>query len=235
LRGTFKGPTADLQKVILAYYNEKKEPPAFDKKAAEVGGFGPEVKPEEKKEDKKGGAALHRGPVFAVSPTVAIGGPLAILAMLFPSLFGSPREIMRRWLALLSVASVLSLVVLIQATFPGWLGISWVALWLFMAVVTLLGTIWAWRRYLLPGQHCRPDPGALRLRRGVAVRIALERAVLDVGDGLGRHSGHALRDLGGTPLAELHAAPAAGRCHAGRPGDCLPGNGLASHAPRRRC
>jgi hypothetical protein len=51
LRGTFKGATAELQKVILAYYNDKKEPPAFDKKAAEAGGFGPEVKQEEKKEE----------------------------------------------------------------------------------------------------------------------------------------------------------------------------------------
>jgi hypothetical protein len=52
LRGTFKGTTAELHKVILAYYNDKKEPPAFDKKVAEAGGFGPEVKQEKKKEEK---------------------------------------------------------------------------------------------------------------------------------------------------------------------------------------
>jgi len=167
LRGTFKGTTAELQKVILAFYNDKKEPPAFDKKAAEAGGFGPEVKKEEKQEEKKGGAALHTGPVFAVIPTVAIGGPLAILAMLFPSLFGSPREIMRRWLAMLSVASVLSLVVLVQATFPEWLGISWVVVWLWMTLVTLLGVLWACRRYRTLAQYETLD--ALLPKRGEAI------------------------------------------------------------------
>jgi outer membrane protein assembly factor BamB len=170
LRGTFKGPTDDLRKVILAYFNDKKDPPAFDKKVAEVGGFGPEVKTggekkEEKKEEKKSGAGVQRGAVFAVIPTVAIGGPLAILAMLFPSLFGSPREIMRRWLALLTVASVLSIVYLIEAIFPGWL--NPVVLWLSMALLTLLGVVWAYRRYRALSQ--RETLEALLPKRGEAI------------------------------------------------------------------
>src|SRR5947207_91737 len=95
LRRTFKGTTAELKQVVVEGLAGKKAPPEPDTK--EPPGLGPEIK-EEKKE---GAASVRRtanaptnhalgtinGPVFAVIP-VLVGGPLAILAMLFPAVFG---------------------------------------------------------------------------------------------------------------------------------------------------
>src|SRR5262249_23280383 len=50
------------------------------------------------------------GPLFAVIPTVFVGGPLAVLAMLFPTVFGG----WKRWLALISVACTVSTLYFVQ-------------------------------------------------------------------------------------------------------------------------
>lgn len=150
LRRTYAGTTADLRQICIDDLAGKKEPPPLNKD--EKPGLGPELKPEPK---QKGDAGHGGGPVFAVIPTVAIGGPLAILAALFPSLFGKPKEIMQRYLALLTVMSVNSIAYMIHLAAQTWGGetlrgtwwTSPLALWTFMAVVTLLGTAWAWRRY----------------------------------------------------------------------------------------
>jgi outer membrane protein assembly factor BamB len=153
LRRTFKGTTEDLEKTITDYVKEKKEPPKTNPK--EEPGFGPEIAP-------KKGARLTTGPVvavgmpvdlplFGVIPTVAIGGPLAILSMLFPTLFGKPKEIMYRYMALLTVVTINSTAYILQAFFENSISQYWwgspFAVWTFMAVVTLLGMIWAWRRH----------------------------------------------------------------------------------------
>ncbi|MBY0527239.1 MAG: PQQ-binding-like beta-propeller repeat protein [Gemmataceae bacterium] len=144
---SFSGPTDALQKVIVDWVKTGKAP-AVDKNAKP--GIGPELK-----DDKKSGMRRGSGPVFAVIPTVAIGGPLAILAVLFPSLFGSPKDIFRRYSALLTVISINSLAYMLHLGLHTYFaqeiqGSWWAsqpALWVFMAVVTLVGTYWAWRRY----------------------------------------------------------------------------------------
>jgi outer membrane protein assembly factor BamB len=118
--------------------------------------------------------------MFAVIPSVVVGGPLAILAMLFPAVFGGLLLVLRRWMAALTVASVNSMLYMLYSEFGevlsnfGWLesflsklgldGAKFVrfleglhldqpmVLWIAMLIVTLLGTIWAWRRHLVAVQ-----------------------------------------------------------------------------------
>ncbi len=84
LRKTFKGSTADLKQIVVDSLAGKKKPPEPDTK--EKPGFGPEVEAEKK--SQSGERPAVGGPLFAVIPTVLVGGPLAILAMLFPAVFG---------------------------------------------------------------------------------------------------------------------------------------------------
>ncbi len=145
LRKTFKGTTAELKQTVVDGLAGKKEPPKPDTK--EKPGFGPEVEPEKKSEKRADGTTL-----FAVIPTVLVGGPLAILAMLFPAVFGGLALVMRRWMAALTVLSLNSTLYFLQTCCVRWLIGSWwgtpQALWLTMSVVTLLGILWAWRRHV---------------------------------------------------------------------------------------
>ena len=151
LRRTYKGTTAELQKALGDYLNDKKALPDTDPK--EKPGLGPEVEPEkkDKPEDKKSSrGAVARGPVFGVIPAVLIGGPLAMLAMLFPSVFGG----WKRWLTLLSVGCTNSTLYTAQYFFSNELVVSrWpllgttYALWFGMTMVTLAGMVWAFLRH----------------------------------------------------------------------------------------
>ncbi len=185
LRKTFKGTTEELRQVVSDGLSGKKAPPAPDKK--EKPGLGPEVAPAEKKSarerpvgqagkpDGRGTvrlSSLTYGPPFAVIPTVLVGGPLAILAMLFPAVFGGLILVLRRWMAALTVLSVNSTLYLAhQKWFAPRLLSSWwgtpLALWLSMAVVTLLGVLWAWHRHAL-----RPTAEGPR-RAGVITLLVL--------------------------------------------------------------
>jgi outer membrane protein assembly factor BamB len=163
LRKTFKGTTAELKQVIADVLAGKQKPPEPDRK--EKPGLGPEVEADRPKE-KEGGTKPEKssgtvsaspaavGPPFAVIPTVLVGGPLALLAMLFPAIFGGLILVLRRWTAALSVLSINSTLFLLQGWFAGRLVDSWwgtpQALWLTMTGVTLLGLLWAWRRHLEP-------------------------------------------------------------------------------------
>jgi outer membrane protein assembly factor BamB len=176
LRKTFKGTTAELRQVVIDGLSGKKAPPAPDKK--EKPGIGPEVtktsscptRQQGKAEPLAGAsgwdvparrasedcyspllALRAAGPPFAVIPTVLVGGPLAILAMLFPAVFCGLILVLRRWMAALTVLSVNSTLYLVHQSWlaPRLLRSSWgtpEALWLSMAVVTLLGALWAWHR-----------------------------------------------------------------------------------------
>jgi outer membrane protein assembly factor BamB len=154
LRKTFKGPTAELRQVVADVLAGKAKPPEPDKK--EKPGLGPEVETAKPADDAKspgnaGGPPIAGGPLFAVIPTV--GAPvLALLAMLFPALFGGLMLVLRRWMAGLSVLSLNSTLYLVQSWLAPSLLNSWwgtpQALWLAMAAVTLLGLWWAWRRQL---------------------------------------------------------------------------------------
>src|SRR5262245_15190139 len=108
-----------------------------------------------------GGRTLHRealamqglvpqGSAFAVIPTFVSAGPLALLALLFPAVFAGLAVRLRRWLALLSVASLGSTLYLLRAWFQGPLRDSWwgspAALWYTLALIALAGALWSGRR-----------------------------------------------------------------------------------------
>jgi outer membrane protein assembly factor BamB len=95
---------------------------------------------------------ISSGPPFAVIPTVVLGAPLALLALLFPAVLGGLILVLRRWAAALTVLSANSTLFVAQTWFAPRLLLSWwgtpLALWLAMTVVTLLGVLWAWRRHV---------------------------------------------------------------------------------------
>jgi outer membrane protein assembly factor BamB len=155
LRRTFKGTTAEMKEAVSDSLSGKKTAPKPDPK--EKPGLGPEVeeKPKEEKPasnppPRAGGVAS--GPLFAVVPSVVIGGFLAFLAMLFPTVFGGLTGLLKRWLVMLSVASLNATLIWLQDLFAQellgtWFG-SRAALWLTMTGLTVAGLLWAWRRNL---------------------------------------------------------------------------------------
>ena len=124
----------------------KKQPPGLDLKAKP--GLGPEVKPAK---EKSGAVAPERGPLFAVIPTVGIGAPLAVLAMLFPTVFGGLLVLFRRWPGLLAVVGADSTLFMLYAWQRPRIGGLWWgtpgALWTVITAVTFLCCV-AWRRHL---------------------------------------------------------------------------------------
>lgn len=85
LRRTFHGTTAELRQVIVDGLANNKKPPEPDPK--EPPGLGPEIS-----SAKECRAPFDdRGPRWAIVPTFVIVGPLALLAMLFPAIFGGWR------------------------------------------------------------------------------------------------------------------------------------------------
>ncbi|HZT82836.1 MAG TPA: PQQ-binding-like beta-propeller repeat protein [Gemmataceae bacterium] len=153
-RRTYKGPTAELKQIVADALAGKKEPPKHDPK--EKPGIGPEVeasggrKPPDEGPDQ--GAYAPRspggmGPLFGAIPTVLVAGPLAVLAMLFPNVFGG----WKRWLTLVSVACTASTLYFVQYLLSGALAGTWwgspLALWMGITLVTIAGAAWAWRRH----------------------------------------------------------------------------------------
>ena len=85
-------------------------------------GLGPEV--EEKA--RRSPALLHRlacrrAALRASSRSVAIGGPLSLLAMLFPAVFGGLTGQFKRWMAVISVVSLNSTLLWLHDWLPAWL------------------------------------------------------------------------------------------------------------------
>jgi outer membrane protein assembly factor BamB len=181
LRRTFKGTTEELRQVVVDGLADKKKPPEPNPK--EEPGLGPEVTPEPKPQEKdknkapgevfgtrgggqQGSGLAPGGPVFAVIPTVLVGGPLAILAVLFPTVFGGLLLFFRRWLVAFSLAGLNSTLYLLHAWLAGWLRGTWwgtwwgteSALWVTMTLVTALGILWSWKRHLAFAQA---EQGAL--------------------------------------------------------------------------
>src|SRR5207248_1384631 len=127
-------------------------------------GFGPEAAKQSMRDadgDGRLGLALpiatdgfdEPSPMLSVIPTLGIGGPLAILALLFPTVFGGVLVLFRQWTAFITLLSVNSMLYLLH----WWKGAEWfrgtwwntsAGLWFVMTVVALACTMWAWRRQL---------------------------------------------------------------------------------------
>ena len=169
LRRTFKASTAELEQVIRDGLGNKKRPP--DPDPNEKPGLGPEISPPE-----KSGRAPAAGPLLAVIPSFALFGPLALLAALFPAVFGGLMLVLKRWMVLLSVASVNSTVYLLHGWFEGSLRESWwgkpLSLWTLMTLVTLAGALWSWRRHRAAPPEAR-TAAALRARRSEKIVLGL--------------------------------------------------------------
>jgi outer membrane protein assembly factor BamB/uncharacterized membrane protein YhaH (DUF805 family) len=90
------------------------------------------------------------GPVFAVFAPFM--GPLAVLALIFPSVFGGVLVLFKQWRAFFTVVTCYTVIMLLHWWFAADLVRSWwgtqTALWLSMTFVTLVGALWAWRRNL---------------------------------------------------------------------------------------
>jgi hypothetical protein len=95
---------------------------------------------------------LSAGPLqVAVIPTVLLGGPLALVALIFPAVFGGLLLVLRRWTAALSAFTLNSTWYFVLEWFRPSLLDSWWgtarALWLGMILITLCALLWAWRRH----------------------------------------------------------------------------------------
>jgi outer membrane protein assembly factor BamB len=172
LRRTFKGTTEEMRQTVIDGLSGKKKPPEYDPTVPP--GLGPEVKPEKSGRAQETAsprvatrgltlAEFGAGTPFAVIPTLGVGGPLAILAVLFPSLFGGVLLLFRRWAAFFAVVSVNSLLYCLHLWFAGaYLDAWWsppAVLWFLMTLVTLAGAIWAWRRHIraVTGEQVIPE------------------------------------------------------------------------------
>jgi outer membrane protein assembly factor BamB len=150
LRRTFKGGTEELKKIVQDGLANKPSP-APDEKAEP--GFGPEVEQNPKSKETKPpqGMPIYSGPVFGVAPTFLLIGPLALLATLFPTVFGGLALIMKRWMVALSACCTLSTIYFLHAWFFGRLEGTWFGpvsvLWLTMGVFSALCAVWSARRY----------------------------------------------------------------------------------------
>lgn len=173
LRRTFCGTTEEMKKVVTEVLAGKRKPP--DANPKEEPGLGPEVKPESKPVGAR--LKLHQGPVFAVIPSVLIGGPLAVLSMLFPTLFGG----WKRWLAMISVVCTTSTLYLLHwwfaARLTGTIWASPLVLWLGLTTVTLLGCCWAWARHVRRIEEGQAPLVPGRLEQGLLVFLTLVGAI----------------------------------------------------------
>ena len=151
LRGTFKGTSAELETALRDHFEKKAALPAVDEK--EKAGYGPELAPKSSRliDRLEQLDCIEVRP--AVIPMIAVGGPIAILALLFPTVFGGVLILFRQWTAFLTFFSINSLILFLYV----WKGNTWLhgtwfeadrSIWIVITIVTLLCTVWAWRRQL---------------------------------------------------------------------------------------
>jgi outer membrane protein assembly factor BamB len=162
LRRTFKGTTAELQKVVADALAKKAAPPGPNEK--EPPGYGPPVekKPEgcddtasRERERPESVAPVAHAPgspaLFAVIPSFVLVGPLAVIAALFPGVAARMAVGMKRWRAFLVVASVNSTLAIVfffvQKSLPDWWAFSDRGLLTILLASTTIGLCWAGRRY----------------------------------------------------------------------------------------
>jgi outer membrane protein assembly factor BamB len=158
LRRTFKGTSAELIRVIEDGLAKKAKPPAPDDK--EKPGYGPAA--EKKDAPKPPATPLSRDAersaspaLFGVIPSLALIGPAAALAALFPGVMARMAVGMKRWRAFLVVASIDSTLALTYwaintywpAAVPGGWAFGLKAFTLYLMLVSAVGLGWAGRRY----------------------------------------------------------------------------------------
>jgi outer membrane protein assembly factor BamB len=175
LRRTFKDTTADLRQVLADAIAEKKQPPEPDSKVEP--GFGPEVPPgDTPRPNGPGQVRAARGPVFAVIPTVLVGGPLAILALMFPAVFGGLTLFFRRWIVVLTVISLNSTLYVLHGWLSPWIHDTWygtpLALWVAMTLITLAGLLWTWRRHPADLEQEAGSPAMPHRKEQIALCVA---------------------------------------------------------------
>ena len=140
LSRTFDGTTAEMAKAIRDGLSGKSKPPAANAKTKP--GLGPKV--------MKKSALLEEEMRVDLGVVVAplIGGPLALLAMLFPTVFGG----WQRWLVLIATVCTTSTLYSLQWWFAEELIGSWwgtpLALWIGMTLANVVGLAWAWGRHV---------------------------------------------------------------------------------------
>ncbi len=179
LRRTFTGTTAEMQRAVADSVAGKKTAPPPN--AKEKPGLGPEVEAKDKgqrtkdKEEPAGTASSFvlcplsfsgGGSLFAVIPTVAIGGVISLLAMLFPAVFGGLTGQLKRWMAVISVASLNSTLLFLHDWLAAGSAAWWASqtvLWLAMTLLTVVGVLWAWQRQM---RERRPGRFLLRHEAG---------------------------------------------------------------------
>lgn len=171
LRRTFKGSTAELKKVVEDGLAKKAAPPEPNEK--EPPGYGP---PAEKKEEESGVRSEESekrgvrgswssdcclltpdpsrrtsGPPFAVIPSFALVGPLAVIMALFPGVGARLAVGMKRWRAFLVIASLNSTLALVyyftHTYLPNWWVFSERGFTALLIGTTVIGLLWAGRRY----------------------------------------------------------------------------------------
>lgn len=187
LRRTYSGTTVALVQALRDALAGKAKLPAPDSRVKP--GLGPEVKktgalrPLVPRQDGEAHAAnndifhIDHTIDLAVIPTVLVGGPLAMLALLFPAVFGG----WKRWLVLLSTGGTISTLYFCQWWFAESLAGSWwgtpAALWTAITLATVVGLAWAWNRHLF-----RVQIGEAPLLAGrIELVILLVLSVLGVG------------------------------------------------------
>ena len=133
LQRTYKGGTDEMLALVADVLAGKKKAPKPDPKAKP--GIGPKAKPP------------REAPARGVIPAVLVGGPLAMLALLFPAVFAG----WQRWLVLLATVGTSSTVLFLHWWFAESLARTWigspVAVWLQLTLIHLAGLAAAWSRH----------------------------------------------------------------------------------------
>ncbi len=204
LRRTFKGTSAELIQVIEDGLAKKAKPPQPDEK--EKPGYGPPAakKCDEPEQDTPMAMHLSRDPqplapcsphptLFGVIPSLALIGPMAALAALFPGVFARLAIGMTRWRALLVVASINSTLALlywaIVTYWPTivpqgwWFGVQ--AFTIYLMIISAIGLLWAGRRYRRmaaenPAITQLPNRSEIAVLAGVTLFAALSAVLVGV-------------------------------------------------------
>lgn len=152
LRKMYKGTTTELVGIVKDVLAGKAKAPKLDNSVES--GFGPELpKKSTRLMEVPETPGTGDGTLFAVIPTIGLMGPLAILAILFPTVFGGVLILFRQWTAFITMFSINSMFYMWllwkgAAQLDGtWWGTD-VGVWMIITGVTFLCTLWAWRRQL---------------------------------------------------------------------------------------